>query len=396
MLHITCKYGVTKFTPEAMACLGAFLASSGSIKEGIRVGNVAEKLLNQSSFFNQKELKGRTYAWIAGCTRWWARPIPINLDMLIKGNECCMAAGSITFACHCHVMYSINFFYSGLPLGPLLKDVEKICSLFLEYGQLPNFRVLTPLWHCLLNLTGKSRDPSKMEVGVATDTTHIAKLGGATGQGPKNSYSMQILFYLGDYDRASEIAQELKADPPGLMKSMVFSSSRSFFICLLCLADYRRKGRKRKDKVEAQKYIKYFHKLVSEGAVNIVHKLKILEAEFATLSGTKLTTDKLCRMYDDAIIFARKTGFLQDAALANYLCFQVCLERQELLVAEGYIRDAFVLYKMWNADAIAESLCRRHPEYEKSFSLNAPVNGSHRSREVFNSSLMQQHKVLFL
>jgi hypothetical protein len=28
-----------------MACLGAFMASSGFMKEGIRVGNLAEKLL---------------------------------------------------------------------------------------------------------------------------------------------------------------------------------------------------------------------------------------------------------------------------------------------------------------------------------------------------------------
>jgi hypothetical protein len=315
--------------------------------------------------------------------------------MLIKGNEYCMAAGTITFACHCSTLYSIYFFYSGLPLGPLLKDVEKFCCLFLEYGQLPNFQVLAPLWQCLLNLTGNSKDPANMEAGVAIERRQSTIPDSARGKGPMKSYWMQILFYLGDYDRASEIARELKAEPPGLMKAMVFNSTRSFFIALIAIADYRLKGRKRKYKSEAQKNIKYFHKLVSEGAVNIVHKLKILGAELASLS-CKISTDEICRMYDEAIVFARKSGFLQDAALANYLCFQACVERQELLVARGYLSDAHALWKMWNAYAVADSLLRRHADFVDAFSSMDPKNHSHRSREIFNSSLVEQHRVLSL
>jgi hypothetical protein len=129
--------------------------------------------------------------------------------------------------------------------------------------------------------------------------------------------------------------------------------------------------------------------------VNIVHKLKILEAELASLS-RNITTDKICRMYDEAIVFTRRSGFLQDAALANYLCFQVCVERQELLVAGSYLSDAYSLWKMWNAYAVADSLCRRHADFVDAFSSMDSTNGSHRSREIFNSSLAEQHRVLSL
>ena len=76
-----------------------------------------------------------TYFWIASCTKWWVEPIPLSLDFFITGNEYCMASGSIGFACHCYVLYATSFYNCGLPLGPLLEDLEKIEQK--EAGQEP-------------------------------------------------------------------------------------------------------------------------------------------------------------------------------------------------------------------------------------------------------------------
>lgn len=393
MAHITVKYGLSKFTPEAIACIGAFLSSRGLIEDGFRFGSLAETFLGRSPF-NQRELKGRCFVYIAACTKWWAKPLPLSLDLFIKGNEYCMASGCPTFVGHCHILYSIYFFYSGLPLLPLLKDVESFCNLFLEYHQYPAYQVLTPLWQCLLNLCGESKDPGNMETGLVIERRKLITNNSNNGKQIIQSYWMQIAFYMGDMEKASELANQLKSESVGLTKAFVYFAARLFTFSLIAVADYRRSskgGKCKKYLAEVKGNIKTFQKLVRAGAVNVLHKLQILEAELWSVTSTK-SVERIRRKYDEAIVAAQRAGFLQDAALANYLCFQFCTSKSE--PAENYLKRSHSLYKTWNACALADSLVERHGQYFGTVSSDAMGHGFHRSREVFNSSLSEQHKFL--
>ncbi|CAB9515825.1 Protein tyrosine kinase [Seminavis robusta] len=390
MIRISIDYGSSKFTAEAFACIGAHLSSHGHIKEGARFGSLAEELFQQS-FFNRKQYKGRTYLWVATCTK-WMEPLTHSLDLLTKGNEFCMAAGEMVYACQCQVMYSTHFFYSGLALDPLLQDVAKFCSLMLEYQHYTTFQILSPLWQCLLNLTGNSKDPKNMQAGLAIEKRKMVMNKANTGQQFLNSYWMQVAYYLGDYEKASELAEELKSQSEGLTKAMVYYPARVFFFTLIAIHNFR-VTRKRKYKVEAWKYLKTFKKLVMGGAVNVVHKLQLLKAEMSGLS-TRKSVDKVIDRYALAISSARRAGYIQDAALANYLCFQFCHNRQEKEIKGHYLQESLSLWKMWDAVAVANSLRRRHPEEFRTLASVQFNNGSFRSRTVFDASLMEQHKFL--
>jgi hypothetical protein len=393
MLQLSFTHGLAKYTAEAFANVGAYMSSCGEIREGTRFGRIAEKLLKQSCD-RQGEVTGRAFACIASCTKWWAEPIPLSFDLFISGNEFCMRAGSISYACHCHVMYSISFFYSGLPLEPLLRDVENFCSLFLEYRQYSVFQMLTPLWQCLLNLTGNSSEPRNMEAGLAYEQWKlVSSKGKSFGQQVVVSYWMQIAFYFGDIEKATELSKQLKQEFSGLTKAMVFYPARLFFFTLIAMANYR-KSQQRKYKVEAQKNIKIFRTLVSAGAMSIVHKLQLLEAELLSLS-PKECIAIICKKYDDSIVSARRAGFLQDAALANYLCFELCQRRNHVTsVSANYLTQSRALWTMWNATAVADSLIDRHPAFLGDSAALTISCGSFRSRQVFNSSLTKQHKFL--
>ena len=130
--------------------------------------------------------------------------------------------------------------------------------------------------------------------------------------------------------------------------------------------------------------------------MNILHKLQLLEAEMASLS-PKTTLAEGCQKYNDAIVSSRRAGFLQDGALANYLCFQFCERKGDKELCRHYLEQSYSLWKMWNAHAVAESLPIRHPDFFAGIlgsEENPNSSGFFRSRRVYQDSLVEQHKVL--
>ena len=188
------------------------------------------------------------------------------------------------------------------------------------------------------------------------------------------------------------------------MKSSHWFYARRFFFALIALANYRL-THKRKDKMEAEKHLKVFRTVVKAGAINLVHKLQLLEAElFSVVSGHSKDNERALHMYDDAIVSATRCGFLQDAALANYLCFQfIQAHKVRPHLAETYLKKSFELWMAWGAVAVAQSLADRHTDMFSSESVRQSLSSSHgsmsgsfRSRPRFDPALAEQHKEIRL
>lgn len=136
-----------------------------------------------------------------------------------------------------------------------------------------------------------------------------------------------------------------------------FRCGRRFYLALIAIANYRH-TRQRKDKIEAEKHIKFFKGAVKKGSINLVHKLQLLhQADMMTTErNSKKNADAIFAKYEDAIAFASRTGFLQVAALANYLCYQFCREKDvRILLAEMYLKWPVEQWSSWQAFAVAES-----------------------------------------
>ena len=172
----------------------------------------------------------------------------------------------------------------------------------------------------------------------------------------------------------------------------------------------------RKDKVEAEKHLKIFRTVVKAGAINLVHKLQLLEAEmlpltrhsliFITKDSKKEDSQQVLELYDQAIVSASRAGFLQDAALANYLCFQF-IQRSKVRphLAEMYLKKSFELWMTWGAVAIAQSLADRHKEMFNAESVKSlsssgrnsnTKTGSYRGRMRFDPTISDRHKEIHL
>ncbi|CAB9517332.1 Protein tyrosine kinase [Seminavis robusta] len=409
MIQITLKYGLTKNCAQAFVFAAAFIAGqSHDIREAYRLGQLASKMVERYGI-SGSALSVTTM--IPTITKWWLEPVSNNLEEFLVCEQTCMQLGMIGNAFQSTIAYSIDYFFSGLPLGPLLDDVEKHCDRYLEYNQVMYFFVVSPLWQCLLNLTGRSQNSASMEEGEVIQKRNKMNNHNKIGDQSIKALQMVLSFYFGDLTKATEMADLLQKVKPGIMKASFWYNSRRFFYGLIAIANFRRilcPRQKLKYKLQADKQLKYFRTVVKQGAINLVHKLQLLEAEMTRANAARMTgpsSATILAKFDDAIVSASRAGFLQDAALANYLCFQFIEDKKEHMhMAELYVKRSFELWMSWGAVTVAASMAKRHPKYFDSDSVRSSISSStkarltdgssYRGRARFDPKLAAQHKEL--
>ena len=122
----------------------------------------------------------------------------------------------------------------------------------------------------------------------------------------------------------------------------------------------------RKARRHARKYIKKLSLWVKQGEPNVQHMLLILKAEQSHVGRNGANKDDHVRnvqkAYDTAISVSARSGFLQNAALANERAGLYFLEKQnDDDWAQLYIGRAYQLYSEWGAEAKLDQMRRIYP-----------------------------------
>jgi hypothetical protein len=76
-----------------------------------------------------------------------------------------MRSGDLNAATKNITLYGMSYFYSGLPLGEFVADIERFCMLMHNYGQKMMVLANVPVYQCVLNLTGQSANILDMASG---------------------------------------------------------------------------------------------------------------------------------------------------------------------------------------------------------------------------------------
>lgn len=125
--------------------------------------------------------------------------------------------------------------------------------------------------------------------------------------------------------------------------------------CISTLAQAEREGHLATLEQAIQRY-----RYLSEGcAENFLHKLRLLEAEYARLCGR---TDEAMAKYDEAITLSQKEEFLHIEALADQFCAEFHLAAGRERIAALYLEQAHHAYVRWNADALVKHLKQNYSE----------------------------------
>jgi hypothetical protein len=224
----------------------------------------------------------------------------------------------------------------------------------LEYGQKTIFLQILPIWQCMLNLSGLSADPFDMDSGEAMDKQKLVGNENDVGEQARWSFLMQIAYYMGNFELASRMSVKLQSLNIGFMKAHVLYQVRVFFFGLIAIENARYTG-KRKFVKEAAQHISEMRSWVEKRAVNLEHKLLILEAEYDRLSVK--TGLRLQSRYDAAITASTRVEFVQDAALAAQLAGRALLQFEDTKTsAKSYFISSYETWLSWGAFAVAKCL----------------------------------------
>ena len=249
-----------------------------------------------------------------------------------------------------------------------------------------------PLFQCILNLTGRSDDILDMSHGEAVHYRALIGWEHRTGEHAEWSYQMQIAFYCEDFGLATSLSKKLQHIDVGPVRGLPIFHARVFFFALIAMHNAKATG-KRKYIFEARKHYKVVKHWVSENrAINVVHKLLILDAEMLTMSRRwRQRKNELVEAFDRAVAASTRAGFLQDAALAAHLASRA-IDGDECL---DYFRRARELYLTWGAKQVVD-----HIGSTSSFRPMIPrpaltsTSPGYRSREHFDGSVALSHKKL--
>ena len=326
-------------------------------------------------------------------------PVSRSMYMALEAYKVAMEAGQIDNAFEAYGIYCWSFFYSGLPFEPLIRDMKDYINQMIDYKQ-PSVVFHTPLLQTLLNLSGRgaTSDPTTLETGETIEKSLLLKSNKSWRENTISNYSMQLAFYFGDIDKATQHYEKLKTMTTiGFAKARIYYQIRIYFFCLICIENFRL-TQKRTFKTEAKRYLDELRQLVGKGAINLPHKVKLLEAEYSSLT---TNDDSVLSKYRMSIVNSSKAGFVQDSALSNYLCAKFCMETDQWKSrATNHLQDAILRFEEWGATRVAESIRDRHSAFLRCNNggedvVKSPRSAtSHKSRSHFQSALVASHNSL--
>ena len=103
---------------------------------------------------------------------------------------------------------------------------------------------------------------------------------------------------------------------------------------------------------------------------NFLHKYLLVEAEVANLSYKNW---KAAKLYDEAIVEARKNDFIQNEAIANDLAGKFYYNKKNYKTAQEYFYSAYQKFENWGAQHKIEILKEKYP---KLFNFKSSGDGS--------------------
>lgn len=180
-----------------------------------------------------------------------------------------------------------------------------------------------------MNLTGQSSDVTDLTSGSAIERASAIGWNQSLEASPDGS--LLLFIHCQEYGKAAAVFEKLETSNLGIVRFHAAWHVRVHMLALVAIHNSRTsiiwsiRWKRR-----ARKYVSLMQSWVDDcQAINLGHKLKLLEAEMLTLQRPYPADDVLMKAYDEAIIRSARSGFLQDAALAAALASNAVREKFE-------------------------------------------------------------------
>ncbi|KAL3924627.1 MAG: hypothetical protein SGILL_000928 [Bacillariaceae sp.] len=270
----------------------------------------------------------------------WTKPLKSILSQLMEGYRVGILSGNIDGGCLCITFFIVAQLMSGSPLQVVLDDMAvyspQLRTLRVSYiADIFDLCIATDLKELVGNNDTSSKHSTNVKSGFLVDLH--AKL-----------YKVLSLAHLGKYEEGAKLSMTMGDDVydplQGLFYTAYFELPRA--ICVYGAAVSETKQNKKNYLQAAERIRKRLKAFVQRGGVNFLHHLYLLDAEDAALRRKDAVAKKA---YEDSIQAGARSGFIQDAGLANERYALYLASRKDIQAARDRYNESIKYYTEWGA-----------------------------------------------
>jgi class 3 adenylate cyclase len=294
----------------------------------------------------------------------WCEPLKNTFDPFLKAYHIGLETGNGEFASFSLYFYAQHFYLSGRNLQEAIDEFEKNRRAIHQMGHFTPYNYLNIHYQAALNFAGNSADPCALEGVAYRESEMLARHISGNDKTALYKYHLQKMILqtaFGKYDDAIK-SGELALPNVGSVTAQYCRTLLLFYEALARIGQYRKVGAatQRKYARRIRTNISKIKMWAQHSPENQLHKYHLLKAEWHRI---KKETTKTLDHYDKAIQLSRKSGFLQEEALANEMAGKYFIENDKNDLAEMYIKNAYQCYRGWGAEAKLRQLEQLYPKY---------------------------------
>jgi predicted ATPase len=345
-VSMSVEHGLDAATAYALSVYGIVLNTLGMHREAHTWGTVALELLER---FDDPVLATRTSHVVHNLVCIWTAPISGEVRLLRDVVDVGRACGEVEYAGYAAHGYIHNAMYAGWPLEPLYREALELGDFMRGHDQVNALHVHEPFEAMLRCLRGLNDDPRYLDGGSFDESSAMAAAeaaGSSAGVGVLLTVMGMTRYLFGDAEDAHRCFTRVRPLLPAMPSVWHVPMVHQF----AALSIYSLPASEREAHLaDADSDIEALGKMAEQGPENFAHRVALLEAERARVTGDRAAA---LAGFDRAIELARVSDFVNDIALAHELAAR-CAEGAE---AERHRSDARAAYERWGAVAKLDAL----------------------------------------
>ncbi|MBD1898809.1 AAA family ATPase [Trichocoleus sp. DQ-A3] len=359
-VDLSVQYGNASVSPFAYANYGLLLCGVvGDMDSGYQFGQLALSLMSK---LNAQEIKAKTVVVVNSFIRPWKEHLRESLEPLVSAYVSGMETGDLEYASYGLMQYSYFAYFRGKELAILEREMATYRDAVHKINQKTALHYIETYWQAVLNLLGKSENPSLLK-GEACDEQIRLLLHEQANDKAGVAYiywnKLLLSYWFENYSEAIEniaIAEKYLDGLVGLPPVPIFH----FYDSLVRLAVYveRSKSEQQEILVRVQSNQEKMQKWAHHAPMNHLHKFYLVEGERHQVLGEKV---EAIEMYDKAITLAQENEYINEEALAHELAAKFYLSWGKEKIAQTYMTDAYYAYMRWGALAKVKHLEEKYP-----------------------------------
>ena len=362
MVNLSINYGNATWSSLSYVAYGNVLcAVVQDIELGCKFGQLAFSLTQR---LNTKKGNVKALTVLGAHIMHWKVHLRKTIPILVDAYQNAVETGDFEFAGHAACNVCCYSFFIGEELAELEQKTAGYSKAIRQIRQETPSNRIAVLWQTLLNLLGRSENPSRLTGSVYDEEQALLHAAAVKDRTEIDYFYLNkiILCYLfGEYHQAAQtavLARQPLEDVAAVMEPPIFLFYESLVLLSLLVEASSSEKEAWLSCVSTNQ--EKLQKGANHAPMNYLHKFHLVEAEKARVLGQFLEAEEF---YELALAGASENEFIQEEALAYELAAKHYLMRGRKKIAQTYMKEAHYCYKRWGATAKVKDLEIRYPQF---------------------------------